>query len=81
MRVIRCRFIFSGKNDELTPDFFSSLSKRLSLSSAGTLIPKTTPDPLSGPAPSAPGTNYGTFSPWPLSLVDRADSLLLNVGE
>ena len=23
----------------------------------------------------------GTFSPWPLSLVDRADSLLLNVGE
>ena len=21
-RVIRCRFIFSGKNDELTPDFF-----------------------------------------------------------
>ena len=22
-----------------------------------------------------------TFSPWPLSLVDRADSLLLNVGE
>jgi hypothetical protein len=20
-RVIRCRFIFSGKNDELTPDF------------------------------------------------------------
>ena len=24
---------------------------------------------------------YGTFSPWPLSLVDRADSSLLNVGE
>jgi hypothetical protein len=23
----------------------------------------------------------GTFSPWPLSLVDRADSVLLNVGE
>ena len=20
--VIRCRFVFSGKNDELTPDFF-----------------------------------------------------------
>src|SRR5271166_1200923 len=26
-----------------------------------------------------PGS-VGTFSPWPLSLVDRADSLLLNVG-
>ena len=26
-------------------------------------------------------TTCGTFSPWPLSLVDRADSLLLNVGE
>ena len=24
---------------------------------------------------------WGTFSPWPLSLVNRADSLLLNVGE
>ena len=24
---------------------------------------------------------FGDFSPWPLSLVDRADSLLLNVGE
>ena len=23
-RVIRCRFIFSGKNDELTPDFFDT---------------------------------------------------------
>jgi hypothetical protein len=23
----------------------------------------------------------GTFSPWPLSLVDKADSLLLNVGK
>jgi hypothetical protein len=22
---IRCRFVFSGKNDELTPDFFSAL--------------------------------------------------------
>ena len=21
--VIRCRFVFSGKNDELTPDFFN----------------------------------------------------------
>ncbi|SRR5208283_554521 len=27
------------------------------------------------------GCVRGTFSPWPLSLVDRADSLLLNVGE
>ena len=26
-------------------------------------------------------TAYGTFSPWPLRLVDRADGLLLNVGE
>jgi len=25
--------------------------------------------------------NRGTFSPWPLSLVDRADNLLLNVDE
>ncbi len=23
-RIIRCRFIFSGKNDELTPDFFDT---------------------------------------------------------
>jgi hypothetical protein len=25
-RVIRCRFIFPGKNDELTPDFFDELT-------------------------------------------------------
>ena len=29
----------------------------------------------------ARGARIRTFSPWPLSLVDRADSLLLNVGE
>ncbi len=26
MRVIQCRYIFSGKNDELTPDFFYELT-------------------------------------------------------
>ena len=29
IRVIRCRFIFSGKNDELTPDFLDHLEKTL----------------------------------------------------
>jgi len=31
--------------------------------------------------PEREDRDTGTFSPWPLSLVDRADSLLLNVGE
>ena len=35
----------------------------------------------SGPAAAASPVPIGTFSPRPLSLVDRADSLLLNVGE
>ena len=48
VRVIRCRCIFSGKNDELTPDFFRRVlcyaTANLSPDQAESMVPSIDPE-------------------------------------